>query len=53
MAAKLTYTKVQEYLISLVPEREPEMMVMENTAMRRVFRSSVPPQVMYVIKQRA
>src|SRR4030042_5692105 len=30
MAAKLTYTKVQEYLISLVPEREPEMMVMEK-----------------------
>ena len=30
MAAKLTYTKVQEYLISLVPEREPEMMVREK-----------------------
>jgi len=30
MAAKLTYSKVQEFLISLVPEREPEMLVMEK-----------------------
>ncbi len=37
MTEKLDFARVQEYLISLVPEREPEMMVMEKYAQETDF----------------
>lgn len=37
MSRKLTYPVVQDYLNSLVPEREPEMQIMENYADERGF----------------
>jgi hypothetical protein len=33
----LNFTKVQEYLIKLVPPREPEMVIMEKYAARTGF----------------
>lgn len=48
--AKLTYTAVQDYLISLVPPREPEMQKMEKYAAKTDF-PIIGPAAGYVCYQ--
>lgn len=50
MAGKLTYPSVQDYLISLVPPREPEMQKMEKYAGRTGF-PIIGPAAGYVCYQ--
>jgi len=52
MAGKLTFSKVQEYLISLVPEREAEMQAMEKYAQKTDF-PIIGPAAGYICYQAA
>ncbi len=52
MAANLSFSKVQEYLISLVPDREPEMLAMEKYGEEKDF-PIIGPAAGYVCYQTA